>query len=80
MNKDQLDWLAEEAMSAIKDGNPDLNDYWHAEKRSHLAGLQRLAVLIWMNTLDVRNLSLVAERVDVPLADLQTTIKTVARL
>jgi hypothetical protein len=74
----QLDYLAEEVLTTFAELG--FNAHYIEDKRHSLAGKDRFAVLVWLNNLDSGCREALANRLGIALADLDTTIKTVARL
>ena len=74
----QLDYLAEEVLSTFTDLGFDT--HYIEDKRYTLAGQDRFAVLVWCNNLDAGCKEALANRLGIALDDLDTTIKTLARL
>lgn len=73
----QLDWLAEQVCAVLEiTCDKDYAD----SKRQRLAGEPRFNVLVWLNELDIENLTALANRLKVPVADLDVTRKTVRSL
>jgi hypothetical protein len=74
----QLDWLAEEVISTFAELGFDRA--YILDKRNALAGKDRFAVLVWLNNLDSGCREALANRLGIALNDLDTTIKTLAKL
>ena len=74
----QLDWLAEEVLATFAELGFDVP--YIEDKRHTLAGKDRFAVLVWLNNLDSDCREVLANRLGIPLDDLDTTIKTIGKL
>jgi hypothetical protein len=73
----KLDWLAENACAVLDQTcGKDYGD----SKRHRLDGLDRFRVLVWLNELDIRNLELLAARLNVNPSDLDVTRNTARSL
>ncbi|MBU1723630.1 MAG: hypothetical protein KJ892_07255 [Gammaproteobacteria bacterium] len=72
-----LDWLAEQVCAVLE--TTCGKDYADS-KRARLAGEPRFKVLVWLNELDHNNLTALANRLGIPVADLDVTRKTVRSL
>lgn len=72
-----LDWLAEQVCAVLE--TTCGKDYADG-KRLRLAGEPRFKVLVWLNELDKGNLTALANRLNVPVADLDITRRTVRSL
>lgn len=73
----QLDWLAEHVCAVLE---TTCGKSYADSKRQRLAGEPRFKVLVWLNELDYKNLTALADRLNVPVADLDVTRKTVRSL
>lgn len=73
----QLDWLAEQVCAVLE---ATCGKDYADEKRRRLAGEPRFKVLVWLNELDHHNLTALANRLGVPVVDLDVTRKTVRSL
>lgn len=73
----QLDWLAEQVCAVLE---ATCGKDYADGKRQRLAGEPRFKVLVWLNELDERNLAALANRLNVPAADLDVTRRTVRSL
>lgn len=74
----QLDYLAEEVLTTFAELGFDRA--YILDKRNTLTGKDRFAVLVWCNNLDAGCKEALANRLGIALDDLDTTIKTLARL
>jgi hypothetical protein len=73
----QLDWLAEQVCAVLE---ATCGKDYVDSKRQRLAGEPRFKVLVWLNELDMQNLMALANRLGVPVADLDVTRKTARSL
>lgn len=72
-----LDWLAEQVCAVLE--TTCGKDYADG-KCLRLAGEPRFKVLVWLNELDEENLAALANRLNVPVADLDITRRTARSL
>jgi len=73
----KIDYLAEEIIQVLEQnhGKP-----YAEEKRAELSGKDRFQVLVWMNTLDKKNLETLANRLSISPDALDITRNTVRAL
>ncbi|MDX9987484.1 hypothetical protein [Thiothrix unzii] len=72
-----LDWLAEHACAVLEES---CGKNYADDKRHRLAGEPRFKVLVWLNELDIENLTALANRLNIPVANLDITRKTARSL
>ena len=72
---EQIDGLAERALTAIIEARPELAS-WCKSQEIELSGLSRLRVLRWIcSDLDARNRSIVAKYIGCKVDDLEATAR-----
>lgn len=71
--KKTLDWLAVIVCDVLE---KNCGKVYADSKRERLAGVERHKVVIWLNELDMTNLEGVAQRLGVPVANLDITRQT----
>ena len=64
------------AVSVIRALAFGMTEAWLYEKAERMNGKDKLNVLLWINNLDYQNLTRVANELNVPVDELETTIKT----
>jgi hypothetical protein len=72
-----LNHIAVSVIRALAFGD---SENWLHEKAERLNGKDKLNVLVWLNNLDYPNLTRVANELNVPVDELETTIKTLRSL
>ncbi len=73
----EIDWLGNHVLEVLK--KRGLPESYIKDKRRELAGLDRLETIRWCTRLDRNNLSALADRLDILLPDLATTVRTVTQ-